>query len=72
MENFFKDLSDENVKFLKTKYILPDSLQFDKTYDPEIKPFVIPKLGPLYSDIWSKDENDKNSAFKKTPGQAPE
>ncbi|CAI4055579.1 hypothetical protein N7582_000376 [Saccharomyces uvarum] len=67
VENFFKDLSDENVKFLKTKYILPDSLQFDKTYDPEIKPFVIPKLGPLYSDIWSKDENDKNSAFKKTP-----
>ncbi|EJS42340.1 ngg1p [Saccharomyces arboricola H-6] len=67
VENFFKDLSDDNLKFLKTKYIIPDSLQFDRTYDPEIKPFIIPKLGPLYTDVWFKDENDKNSAFKKIP-----
>lgn len=67
VENFFKDLSDDNLKFLKMKYIIPDSLQFDKTYDPEINPFIIPKLGPLYTDIWFKDENDKNPAFKKTP-----
>ncbi|CAI4058399.1 histone acetyltransferase NGG1 SKDI_04G3970 [Saccharomyces kudriavzevii IFO 1802] len=65
VENFFKDLSDDNLKFLKTKFITPDSLQFDKTYDPEIKPFIIPKLGPLYTDVWFKDENDKNPAFKK-------
>lgn len=47
------------------KYIIPDSLQFDKTYDPEVNPFIIPKLGPLYTDVWFKDENDKNSAYKK-------
>lgn len=65
VENFFKDLSDDNLKFLKMKYIIPDSLQFDKTYDPEVNPFIIPKLGPLYTDVWFKDENDKNSAYKK-------
>ncbi|SMN21058.1 similar to Saccharomyces cerevisiae YDR176W NGG1 Transcriptional regulator involved in glucose repression of Gal4p-regulated genes [Maudiozyma saulgeensis] len=60
VDNFYKDLSDDDIKFLKSKYLLPASLQVEKSYDPEVTPFVIPKLGPLYTRTWFKTDANKN------------
>ena len=60
VDNFFKGLTDDDIKFLKAKYILPENLEIEKSYDPEVTPFVIPKLGPLYTRTWMKADANKN------------
>lgn len=60
VDNFYKDLTEEDIKLLKSEYILPANLEVDKTYDPELTPFIIPKLGPLYSRTWFKADANKN------------
>ncbi|CCC68400.1 hypothetical protein NCAS_0B03160 [Naumovozyma castellii] len=67
VENFLKYLTEEDAKILKEKYIIPNVLQMDKTYDPEVTPFVIPKLGPLYSHVWFKEDDNKNIANTSPP-----
>lgn len=57
VENFFRPFNDDDIKFLKDKYIIPTALKMDKVYDPEVTPYIIPKLGPLYTDIWEKEYN---------------
>lgn len=60
VDNFFKELSDDDIKFLKAKYILPANLEVEKSYDPDVTPFIIPKLGPLYTRTWMKADANKN------------
>ncbi|CAB4255653.1 similar to Saccharomyces cerevisiae YDR176W NGG1 Transcriptional regulator involved in glucose repression of Gal4p-regulated genes [Maudiozyma barnettii] len=60
VDNFYKDLTDDDIKFLKSKDILPANLEVDKSYDPEVTPFVIPKLGPLYTRTWFRTDANKN------------
>lgn len=60
IENFYRQFSDDDLKFLKEKNIFPDSLSNDSTYDPNITPYLIPNLGPLYSNIWNEEENAMN------------
>ncbi|KAL6945222.1 hypothetical protein ACO0QE_002670 [Hanseniaspora vineae] len=50
--------SNTDVQSKSTKAIEPNS----ETYDPEVTPFLIPKIGPLYSDVWLKEDNNKNIA----------
>lgn len=59
-ENFYRAFSDEDIKFLKSKYNIPDSLLNDSTYDPNITPYLIPELGALYSDVWNDEEGQAN------------
>lgn len=59
VDNFFKELTEDDIKLLKTKYILPANLEVDKTYDADVTPFVIPKLGPLYTRTWFKADANK-------------
>lgn len=56
-ENFLRPLTDEDIKFLENKYIVPSNLQVDKNYDPDVTPFIIPKLGPLYTKVWLKEDS---------------
>ncbi|QLL31914.1 hypothetical protein HG536_0C00810 [Torulaspora globosa] len=67
VENFFRPLNDDDIKFLKRKYIIPTSLEMDKSYDPEVTSFVIPRLGPLYSNIWLKDQSSQDMATASPP-----
>ncbi|KAL3231604.1 Chromatin-remodeling complexes subunit NGG1 [Nakaseomyces bracarensis] len=60
VEKFYREFSDNDIGFLEGKYILPSNLQVDSTYDPEVTPYIIPKLGQLYTEVWSKEDNDKN------------
>ena len=59
VDNFFKDFADEDIKLLKANHIIPTNLQVEKAYDTDVTPYVIPKLGPLYSNVWLK-EDDQN------------
>ncbi|CCE65441.1 hypothetical protein TPHA_0L00840 [Tetrapisispora phaffii CBS 4417] len=60
VDNYFRDFTDDDIKFLKTEYILPANLSMDKSYEPQSTPYIIPKLGPLYSTIWLKEDNNQN------------
>lgn len=57
VDNFFRDSTDDDIKFLKEKNIIPKELQNDKLYDPDVTPFIIPKLGPLYTKVWIEEDN---------------
>lgn len=67
VENYFRELNDDDIKFLKCKFIIPANLEMDKTYDPEVTPYVIPKLGPLYSNAWIKEDSSQNIANTSPP-----
>lgn len=60
VEKFYREFSDNDIGFLEGKYILPQNLQVDSTYDPEVTPYIIPKLGQLYTEIWAKEDQEKN------------
>ncbi|KAK5780472.1 hypothetical protein RI543_002231 [Arxiozyma heterogenica] len=57
VDNFLRPLNDEDIKFLESKYVIPSNIQIDKNYDPNVTPFVIPKLGPLYTKVWLKEDS---------------
>ncbi|ODV74591.1 histone acetyltransferase NGG1 CYBJADRAFT_176755 [Cyberlindnera jadinii NRRL Y-1542] len=59
-ENFYRQFTDEDLKFLKGKYLIPDSLSSDPNYDPNITPYLIPDLGQLYAEIWNNEEGAIN------------
>ncbi|AQZ11393.1 NGG1 (YDR176W) [Zygosaccharomyces parabailii] len=67
VENFYRDFNDDDLKLLKSKYIIPINLDVNKTYDPEVTPYVIPKLGPLYSEVWAKEDDSQNIANTSPP-----
>lgn len=60
IENFYRNFTEEDIKFLKNKFIMSDSLLNDPTYDPNLTPYLIPNLGALYSTIWNEEENSGN------------
>lgn len=60
IENFYRPFTEDDLKFLKNKYILPESLANDPNYDPNVTPYLIPVLGQLYSQLWNEEENSGN------------
>lgn len=55
IESFFRHFVPEDINFLNQKYILPPD--FDSTnYDPEVTPFLIPRLGDFYADVWAEED----------------
>ncbi|SCV04149.1 LANO_0G08460g1_1 [Lachancea nothofagi CBS 11611] len=67
VDNFFRELNEDDVKFLKNKYLIPPNVTVERSYDPEVTPYVIPKLGPLYSDVWAKEYDNQNIANLSPP-----
>lgn len=56
IESFYRAFSNEDLKFLNTKHIIPPG--FEKlNYDPDVSPYVIPKLGRFYADLWSEEDS---------------
>lgn len=56
IESFFRPFVPEDIDFLKEKYVIPAIGGFDEklnNYDPATTPFLIPKLGPFYADLWT-------------------
>ncbi|AGO13731.1 AaceriAGL139Wp [[Ashbya] aceris (nom. inval.)] len=67
VDNFFREFTDDDIKFLQTKHIIPQALQIQKQYDPEVTPYIIPKLGHIYTDVWLKEDNNQNVANLSPP-----
>lgn len=61
IESYFRPFSNDDISFLTEKYIIPPT--FEKSdYDPNVTPYLIPKAGTFYADVWA--EEDSNLASK--------
>lgn len=65
IESFFRLFVPEDIDFLREKHILPAG--FDKSYDPNVTPFVMPKLGPFYAEAWAAEDATLGSKLN-SPG----
>ncbi|CAK9438647.1 uncharacterized protein LODBEIA_P28710 [Lodderomyces beijingensis] len=55
IESYFRPFSTDDVKFLKERNVVPPG--FEKLgYEPDLTPFVIPKLGRFYADAWIEED----------------
>jgi transcriptional adapter 3 len=54
VESYFRPFSNQDLEFLQETNIIPPG--FGKDYDSNINPFIIPKLGRLYSDVWAEED----------------
>lgn len=55
IESFYRLFSNEDLKFLNEKNIIPPG--FEKmNYDPDVSPYIIPKLGQFYADAWTEED----------------
>lgn len=54
IESYFRPFTNEDVAFLREKFVIPPG--FEKNYDPLTSPYVIPKLGNLYTDVWAEED----------------
>ncbi|ODV80350.1 uncharacterized protein CANTADRAFT_233189 [Suhomyces tanzawaensis NRRL Y-17324] len=69
IEPYFRTFTNEDLDFLNEEDILPPG--FEKTdYDANVTPFIIPKLGPLYSEVWI-DEDASLSTKLNSPAYQP-
>ncbi|KAK6456290.1 histone acetyltransferase transcription factor [Scheffersomyces xylosifermentans] len=65
IESYFRPFSNEDLELLGERNIIPPG--FEKSdYDPDVTPFVIPKLGRFYADAWA-DEDSTLSSKLNTP-----
>lgn len=61
IESYFRSFSSDDISFLSEKYVIPP--MFEKSdYDPNVTPYLIPKAGTFYADVWAED--DSNLASK--------
>lgn len=67
IDNFFREFTEEDIKFLQNRHITPTSLQVEKSYDPEVTPYIIPRMGPVYTDVWFKEDSNQNIANLSPP-----
>lgn len=55
IELFFRPFSAEDTGFCNEKNVVPAG--FDKSdYDATLTPYLIPKLGPFYTDVWADED----------------
>ena len=55
IESYFRLFLNEDIKFLKENYVIPPG--FDKlNYDPNVTPYIIPKLGTFYAEEWAESD----------------
>ncbi|CCH62593.1 hypothetical protein TBLA_0H03120 [Henningerozyma blattae CBS 6284] len=45
VEPYYKPFADEDLRFLQESNILPSELKNSQNYDPDVTPYIIPKLG---------------------------
>ena len=56
IESYFRPFTNDDLKFLEERNIIPPG--FEKTnYDPDVSPFIIPRLGRFYADMWAEEDS---------------
>ncbi|KAK6875702.1 Chromatin-remodeling complexes subunit NGG1 [Candida tropicalis] len=66
IESYFRNYSNEDLKFLNERNVIPPGFE-KQGYDPDLTPFVIPKLGRFYADVWTEEDSTLSSKLN-TPG----
>lgn len=70
LESYFRPFLNEDIKFLNENYVLAPGM--DKSnYDPNVSPYIIPKLGPFYADVWSEEDANLGSKINVSGYQQP-
>lgn len=70
IESFFRPFSNDDIHFANEKYVLPPG--FEKgDYDPATSPYLIPKLGPFYADVWAEEDVNLRSKLSSPAPQKP-
>ena len=54
IESYFRPYLTEDIKFLKERNVVPPGFE-KQGYDADVTPFIIPKLGKFYADLWSEE-----------------
>lgn len=54
IESYFRPFSNEDIAFANEDFVIPPG--FDKNYDPLVTPYLIPKLGDFYVDLWGEED----------------
>lgn len=54
IESYFRPFSNEDIVFANEDFVIPPG--FDKNYDPLVTPYLIPKLGDFYVDLWGEED----------------
>lgn len=57
IELYFRPFSNSDLEFLEEKSVIPPG--FDADYDADVTPYLIPKLGEYYADIWEEEDSGK-------------
>ncbi|KAL6453701.1 NGG1 Chromatin-remodeling complexes subunit NGG1 [Candida maltosa Xu316] len=70
IESYFRPYSSEDIKFLNERNIVPPDFE-KQGYDPDVNPFLIPKLGKFYADIWSEEDSTLASKLNSPAYQQP-
>lgn len=55
IESFYRLFLTDDLKFLSEKYVLPPGFE-KEDYDPDVSPYIIPKLGRFYADSWAEED----------------
>lgn len=70
IESFFRPFSNEDISFTNEKYVIPPELD-NQSYDPLVSPYLIPKLGVFYADVWAEEDAALRSKLSSPGVQKP-
>ncbi|RKP30373.1 hypothetical protein METBISCDRAFT_30981 [Metschnikowia bicuspidata] len=59
IESYFRPFTNEDIAFVNEEYVIPPG--FDKNYDPLVIPYLIPRLGDFYIDVWGEEDQNLGS-----------
>ncbi|KAM9892499.1 hypothetical protein OXX79_009977 [Metschnikowia pulcherrima] len=69
IESYFRPFVNEDIAFVNEKFVIPPG--FEKGYDPLVSPYLIPKLGPFYTEIWAEEDAALGSKLSSPSYQRP-
>lgn len=55
IESYFRPYLSEDLELLQERDILPPGF-LKQDYDPDVTPYIIPKLGPVYAEVWTDED----------------
>lgn len=70
IESFFRPFSNEDITFANEKFVMPPELD-NLSYDPLVSPYLIPKLGVFYADVWAEEDAALRSKLSSPGVQKP-
>ena len=70
IESFFRLFLNDDIKFLSEKNVIPPGLD-KQSYDPNVTPYITPKLGPFYADVWAEEDASLGSKLNSPAFQQP-